>query len=81
MKFATIRFNDSASNSYLRPLTHLRLVWLTILGQLDELFGEHAATVTEDVTFQFDIGTWAHELNHDGVSSGVDPNLHVLTTH
>lgn len=84
MKFATIRFNDSASNSCVmgsRPLTHLRLVRLTVLGQLDELFGEHAATVTEDVTFQFDIGTWAHELHHDGVSSGVDPNLHVLTTH
>lgn len=61
--------------------THLRLVRLSVLRQLDELFGEHAAAVSQDVSLQLHVGIRTHKLHHDGVAGGVDPNLHVLTTH
>lgn len=62
-------------------LTHLRLVRLPVLRQLDELLGEHAAAVAKDVTLQLHVGTRPQELHHDGVAGGVDPNLHVLAPH
>ena len=62
-------------------LTHLGLVGLSVLRQLDELFGEHAAAVTQDVTLQLHVRTGTHKLHDDGVTGGVDPNFHVLTTH
>lgn len=61
--------------------THLRLVGLSVLGQLDELLGEHAAAVSQDVALQLHVGIGTHELHHDGVAGGVDPNLDVLATH
>lgn len=61
-------------------LTHLGLVGLSVLRQLDELFGEHAAAVSQNITLQLHVRTRTHELHHDGVAGGVDPNLHVLTT-
>ena len=70
--------------SWLRPraaLTHLGLVRLPVLRQLDELLGEHAAAVAQDVTFQLHVRARTHELHDDGVAGGVDPDLHVLTPH
>lgn len=62
-------------------LTHLGLVGLSVLGQLDELFGEHAAAVTQDVSLQLHVWTRTHKLHHDRVAGGVNANLHVLTPH
>lgn len=61
--------------------THLGFVGLSVFRQLDELLGEHAAAVAQDVTLQLHVWTRTHELHHDGVAGGVDSNLHVLTTH
>lgn len=36
-------------------LTYLSLIGLSILRQLDELFGEHATAISQDVAFQLDI--------------------------
>ncbi len=62
-------------------LTHLSLVWLSVLRQPNELFGEHAAAVTQNITLQLHVRTWTHKLHHNGVTGGIDPNLHVLTPH
>lgn len=60
-------------------LTHLGLVRLSVLRQLDELVGEHAAAVAQDVTLQLHVWIRTHKLHHDGVAGGVDPNLQALT--
>lgn len=62
-------------------LTKLGLVWLSVLWQLNELFGEHAAAVAQDVAFKLGVGVGTQKLHHDGVSCGVDANFHVLTPH
>lgn len=62
-------------------LTHLGLVGLSVLRQLDELFGEHAAAVTQDVSLQLHVWTRTHKLHHDRVAGGVNANLHVLPPH
>lgn len=60
-------------------LTQLRLVQLSVLRQLDELLGEDAPAVSQDVSLQLHVRTGPDELHDDGVAGGVDPDLHVLT--
>lgn len=62
-------------------LTYLCLIGFSILGQLDELLGEHAAAISKDVAFQFDIRVGFYEFQHNGVTGGIDPDLHVLSSH
>lgn len=62
-------------------LTYFSLVGFSVLWQLDELFGEHAAAVAQDVAFQLDVRVGADKLQDDGVAGGVDPNLHVLSSY
>lgn len=61
-------------------LTKLIINWLPVLRQLNELFGEHAATVAQDVALKFGVSIGTQELHDDGVSSGTDANFHVLTS-
>lgn len=61
------------------PLTKLSFIRLSVLRQLDELPGEHAAAVAQDVALKLGVGVGTHKLHHDGVSRGVNANFHVLT--
>lgn len=52
-----------------------------ILRQLNELFGEQAAAVAQDVTLQFGVSIGEQEFQYDGVSRGVNPNFDVGMSH
>lgn len=39
--------------THVKRLTELSLVWLSVLRQLNELFGEHVGTVAQDVALEF----------------------------
>ena len=62
-------------------LTKLSLIGLPVLRQLNELFGEHAAAVSQDVTLQLGVSIGTQKLHHDGVPCGVDTDFHVLASH
>ncbi|MEQ2211449.1 hypothetical protein XENOCAPTIV_001529 [Xenoophorus captivus] len=49
-------------------LTQLRLIQLSVLRQLDELLGEHAPAISQDVTLQLHIRARTHKLHDDGVA-------------
>ncbi|TNN54684.1 hypothetical protein EYF80_035087 [Liparis tanakae] len=74
MGWTAMRYLGSASK-------RKRYLELSVLGQLDELFGEHAAAVAQDVTLELGVGVGMQKLHHDGVSRGVDADLHALTSH
>lgn len=60
--------------------TNLRLVGLSVLWKLDELLGEHARTVAQNVALKLDIRVGSEELQDNGVTSGINPNLHILSS-
>lgn len=62
-------------------LTELGLIRLSVLRQLDELPGEHAAAIAQDVALELGVCIGTQELHHDGVACDVDTNFHVLTSH
>ena len=62
-------------------LTNLSLIWLSVLGQLNELLGEHAAAVAQDVALKLGVSVGEQKLHYDGVSCGVDADFHVLASH
>ncbi len=62
-------------------LTKLSLIRLSVLRQPNELFGEHAAAIAQDVALQLGVSVGTQKLHHDGVSCGVDTDFHVLTSH
>lgn len=61
--------------------TNFSFIRFPIHRELDELFGEQAAAVTQDVALQFSVHVWLQELQHDGVSCSTDPNLCGLSVH
>lgn len=61
-------------------LTHLSLVGYPVFRQRDELLGGGAAAVTQNVTFQLEVGTRSQELHGDGVTRGVDLDFHIVAT-
>lgn len=65
----------------MKRLTELSLIWLSVLRQLNELFGEHVATIAQDVALEFCVSIGEQELQHDGVSCGVDTNFYVVMSH
>jgi len=63
-------------------LTKLSLIRLSVvLWQLDELFGEHAAAVTQDVALKLGVSVGTQKLHHYGVSGGAYADFHVLAPH
>lgn len=62
-------------------LTKLGLIRLSVLRQLDELPGKHAATIAQDVSLELGVCIGTQELHYDGVACDVDTNFHVLTSH
>lgn len=62
-------------------LTNLSLIRFSVLWELDELLGEHAGTIAKDVAFEFNIRVGANKLQNDGITSGVDANLHILSSY
>lgn len=62
-------------------LTNLSLVRFSILWKLDELLGEHAGTIAKDVAFKFNIRVGPNKLQNDGITGGVDSNLHILSSY
>lgn len=62
-------------------LTKLSLIWLSVLRQLNELFGEHATAIAQDVALQLGVSIGTQKLHYNGVSGGVDTDFHVLTSH
>lgn len=74
--------NTQTHTSYTRAiLTEFSFIWFSIVRQLNELLGEHAAAVTQDVALELGVGIGKHKLHYDGVSRDVDANLHVLTSY
>lgn len=61
-------------------LTKLSLVRLPILRERNELFGEHAAAIAQDVALQLGVRIGTYKLHHNGVTGGVDADLHVLAS-
>lgn len=53
---------------------------MSVLWKLDELLGKHAGTVAQNVALKLDIRVGSEELQDDRVTSGVNPNLHVLSS-
>lgn len=53
---------------------------MSILWKLDELLGEHARTVAQNVALKLDIRVGSEELQDNGVTSSVNPNLHILSS-
>lgn len=62
-------------------LTNLSLIGFPVFWKLNELFGKHAGTVAQDVTFKFDVRVGSDELQYYGVLGGVDANLHILSSY
>lgn len=62
-------------------LTDLGLVRLSVLWQLDELLGEHARAVAQDVALKFGVRVGLDKLQNDGVAGGIDLDFHVLSSH
>lgn len=60
--------------------TNFRLIGLSILWKLDELLGEHARTVAQNVALKLDVRVGSEELQDNGVTGGINPNLHILSS-
>lgn len=52
-----------------------------VLRQLNELFGEQAAAVAQNVTLQFGVSIGEQVLQYDGVSCGGNLNFDVVMSH
>lgn len=55
--------------------TNFSFIWFPILRELDELLGEQAASIAQDVALQLSVHVWLQEPQNDGVTYSTDPNL------
>lgn len=72
---------DTYTHVSAASLTNLSLIWLSVLRQLNELLGEHAAPVAQDVALKLGVSIGEQKLHYDGISCGIDADFHVLASH